>query len=220
MTSVVRGIAWLGIFVGICVSPLAFALIGTNQPGQGFLTDFSVALGFVGLALMGIEYALVARVRSVAQPFGTDAVIDFHRYIGYTGLIFILIHVAISADWIQANPLTPSNTPSQVWFGAVAAAALIVLVASSVWRRQMRLRYEVWQILHAVLAVIVVGAALVHVLLVDYYVDSTWKRLLWSMMTAAFLWLLVWVRLLRPLRIRRRPWTVERVTPERDARPC
>ena len=165
---------------------------------------------------MGIEYALVARVRTVAQPFGTEAVIDFHRYIGYTGLIFILIHVAISADWTQANPLTPSNTPSQVWFGAVAAAALIGLVASSVWRRQMRLRYEVWQILHAVLAVIVVGAALVHVLLVDYYVDSTWKRLLWSMMAAAFLWLLVWVRLLRPLRIRRRPWTVERVTPERD----
>jgi predicted ferric reductase len=39
---------------------------------------------------------------------------------------------------------------------------------------------------------------------------------LWAIMTAAFVWLLVWVRLLRPLRIRRRPWTVERVTAERD----
>jgi predicted ferric reductase len=85
MTSVVRGIAWLGIFIGICVAPLVFALMRTNRPGQGFWTDFSVALGFVGLALMGIEFALVARVRTIAAPFGTDAVIDFHRQIGYTG---------------------------------------------------------------------------------------------------------------------------------------
>src|SRR5262245_17878799 len=216
MKSVVRGIAWLGIFIGICVAPLVFALVSTNRPGQGFWTDFSVALGFVGLALMGIEFALVARVRTVAEPFGTDAVIDFHRQIGYTGLAFVLIHVLLSADWSQANPFTPSNTPARVWFGGIAAAALILLVVTSVWRRQLRLSYEVWHVLHAVLAVIAVVAALVHVLLVDYYVDSVWKRALWSIMTAAFLWLLVWVRLLRPLRMRRRPWRVEQVTPERD----
>jgi predicted ferric reductase len=128
-----------------------------------------------------------------------------------------VIHVALSADWSKANPFTPSKTPARVWFGGVAAAALVVLVASSVWRHQLRLSYEVWQVLHAVLAVIAVVAALVHVLLVDYYVDSAWKQVLWSIMTAAFVWLLVWVRLLRPLRIRRRPWTVERITSERDS---
>jgi predicted ferric reductase len=216
MTPVVRGIGWLGVFIGICVAPLVFALMSTNQPGQGFWTDFSVALGFVGLSLMGIEFALVARVKAVAEPFGTDAVIDFHRQIGYTGLLFVLIHVALSADWRQANPFTPSNTPARVWFGGIAAAALVVLVVSSVWRGRLRLSYEVWQILHAVLAVIAVVAALIHILLVDYYVNSIWKQVLWSIMAAAFVWLLVWVRVLRPLRIRRRPWTVERVTPERD----
>jgi predicted ferric reductase len=216
MTPVVRGIAWLGVFIGICLAPLAFALMSTNQPGQGFWTDFSVALGFVGLSLMGIEFALVARIKAVAEPFGTDAVIDFHRQIGYTGLIFVLIHVALSADWSQANPLAPSNTPARVWFGGIAAAALVILVASSVWRGRLRLSYEVWQVLHTVLAVIAVVAALVHILLVDYYVNSIWKQVLWSIMTAAFVWLLLWVRVLRPVRIRRRPWTVERVTPERD----
>ena len=132
MSSVVRGIAWLGIFIGVCVAPLLFALMGTDRPGQGFLTDFSVALGFVGLALMGIEFALVARVRAFAVPFGTDAVIDFHRQIGYVGLLFVAVHVVLSADWSQANPFTPSATPPRVWFGAIAAGALIVLVASSV----------------------------------------------------------------------------------------
>jgi hypothetical protein len=55
MTSVVRGVAWLGIFLGICVAPLVFALMATDQPGQGFWTDFSVGLGFVGLSLMGLS---------------------------------------------------------------------------------------------------------------------------------------------------------------------
>jgi predicted ferric reductase len=216
MRAVVRGIAWLGILIGIGVAPLAFALMSTNRPGQGFWTDFSVALGFVGLALMGIEFALVARVKTVAEPFGTDALVDFHRQIGYAGLAFVLIHVALSADWKQLKAFNPSQTPSRVLVGAVALAALVVLVATSVWRRQMRLSYEVWQILHAVLAVIAVIAALVHVLLVNYYVNTVWKQVLWALMTAAFVWLLVWVRLLRPLQIRRRPWTVERIRPESD----
>ena len=81
MRAVVRGIAWLGILIGVCLAPLGFALMSTNRPGQGFWTDFSVALGFVGLSLMGVDFALVARVKPIAEPFGTDALVDFHRQI-------------------------------------------------------------------------------------------------------------------------------------------
>lgn len=216
MTSVVRGMAWIAIFVGVCVAPLVFAVVGASQPGQGFWTDFSVALGFVGLALMGIEFALVARVRAIAEPFGTDAVIDFHRYIGTTGLVFVLVHVALSADWSQANPFTPSDTPALVVVGGVAVGALLLLMVTSLWRRRLRLSYEVWQVLHSVLAVVAVVGAVGHVLLVDHYVDTAWKRALWVVMTAAFVWVLVWVRVVRPLRLRRRPWVVHEVVAERD----
>ena len=216
MRAVVRGISWLGIFIGICVAPLVFALVSTDRAGLGFWTDFSVALGFVGLALMGIEFALVARVKTVAEPFGTDALVDFHREIGYVGLAFVLVHVALSADLSKVTAFTPAQTPSRVWFGAIGAGALVALVVTSVWRQRLRLSYEVWQILHAVLAVVAVLAALVHVLLVNYYVDTVWKQVLWALMSAAFLGLLIWVRVLRPLQVRRQPWTVDRVTPERD----
>lgn len=216
MTSVVRGMTWIAIFVGVCVAPLVFALVGSSKPGQGFWTDFSVALGFVGLALMGVEFALVARVRKVAEPFGTDAVIDFHRFIGMTALVFILAHVALSADWAQANPLTPSDTPTLVVVGGVAVAALLVLIATSLWRKRLRLSYEVWQVLHASLAIVAVVAAIAHILLVNHYVDTVWKRVLWILMTAGFVWVLVWVRVLRPLRLRRRPWVIHDVAAERD----
>lgn len=214
MTSVVRGMAWIAIFVGVCLAPLVFALVGASQPGQGFWTDFSVALGFVGLALMGVEFVLVARVRQIAEPFGTDGVVDLHRYIGLTGLVFVLVHVALSGDWRQA--LSPSDTPALVVVGGVAVAALLLLIATSVWRRRLRLAYEVWQVLHSVLAVVVVVAALVHILLVDHYIDTAWKRGLWVIMTAAFVWVLVWVRVVRPLKLRRRPWVISEVVADRD----
>ncbi|MEV0824158.1 hypothetical protein [Nonomuraea rubra] len=82
------------------------------------------------------------------------------------------------------------------------------------WRRRLRLSYEVWQVLHTVMATLAVTAALVHVLLVNHYVDSLWKQVLWAIMSAAFVGLLLWIRIVRPLRLWRRPWVVEQVIPE------
>lgn len=216
MVNVTRGIVWVAVLMGVCVSPLVVALVGASRPGQGFWTDFSVALGFAGLALMGIEFVLVARVRRVAEPFGTDAVIDFHRYIGITGMVFILAHVALSADWSQANPFVESTTPPLVLVGGIAVAALLLLVATSVWRRRLRLSYETWQVLHAGLAIIAVVAGIAHIFLVNYYIDTPLKRALWMGMSAAFIGVLVWVRVVRPLRLRRQPWLVDEVATEAD----
>jgi predicted ferric reductase len=212
---VVRGALWIGLFVGICVAPLVFAVIGVADPGRGFATEFSAALGFVGLALMGLEFALVARFRSVAAPFGTDALVQFHRQIGLVGLAFVLVHVALSAQWSMVLEFGPETTPWHVRFGMVSTAALLALIASSLWRLHLRLSYEWWHLVHAVLAVVVIVAALVHLILVDYYINSVWKQALWVVMSAAFVTLLVWVRIGKPLTLRRRPWTIERVMPER-----
>jgi predicted ferric reductase len=212
---VVRGALWIGIFIGACIAPLVFAAISVTGPGRGFATEFSVALGFVGLALMGLEFALVARFRSVAAPFGTDALVQFHRQIGLVGLAFVLIHVGVSAEWDQVLEFGSGPTPWRVRFGALSTAALLALIASSLWRVRFRLSYEWWHFLHAVLAVVIIVAALVHITLVDYYINSLWKQALWIIMTAVFVTLLAWVRIAKPLMLRRRPWTIERVTPER-----
>lgn len=144
MTLALRAVFWVIAYLGAVLLPLVFAVIGASQPDHGFLTSFSVALGFVGLAMMGLEFALVARFRPLAAPFGQDALLQFYRQIGYVGLAFILIHVAISARW---NALTLTNAlhaPLLVWFGMAALLALVVLIATSVWRRPLRLSYEAW----------------------------------------------------------------------------
>jgi predicted ferric reductase len=215
MSLAVRAVFWVIAYLGAVLSPLVFAVIGASQPDHGFWTDFSVALGFVGLAMMGLEFALVARFRLLAAPFGQDALLQFHRQIGYAGLAFLLVHFAISARWSELTPAKALAAPLLVWFGMTALLALIVLIVSSVWRRAFRLSYEAWHVMHTVLALVLVVGALLHVLFVDEYVNSLWKQILWGLMAAAFVGLLVWVRVVKPRRALARPWRLERVVPER-----
>jgi predicted ferric reductase len=215
VTVAVRAVFWVIAYLGVVIAPLVFAAIGASQPDHGFWTNFSVALGFVGLAMMGLEFALVARFKPVAAPFGQDALLQFHRQIGFVGLAFVLVHVAISAQWENLTFSKAITAPALVWFGMAAVLALIALVATSVWRRRLRLSYELWHAAHTVLAVVVVVGALAHVYFVDEYVSTLWKQVLWGLMSAAFVSLLVWVRLIKPRRMRDRPWRLDGVHRER-----
>jgi predicted ferric reductase len=215
VTLVTRAVVWVTVYLGVVLAPLVFAVIGASQPDHGFWTDFSVALGFTGLSMMGLEFALVARFRAVAAPFGHDALLQFHRQIGDIGLGFILIHFAISAKWSELTLSNALAAPLLVWFGMVAMLSLVVLVATSVWRKHLRLSYEAWHAVHAVLAVVLVVGAVGHIIFVDEYVSSLWKQVLWALMSAAFVCLLVWVRVIKPRRALARPWLVARVSAER-----
>jgi predicted ferric reductase len=65
------------------------------------------------------------------------------------------------------------------------------------------------------LGVVIIAAALTHVFLVDYYVSEPWERVLWVAMTGAFVLLVAWVRVVRPVQRYRNPWRIEKVVPER-----
>jgi hypothetical protein len=52
VTLAVRAVFWVIAYLGVVIAPLVLATIGASEPDQGFWTNFSVALGFVGLAMM------------------------------------------------------------------------------------------------------------------------------------------------------------------------
>jgi hypothetical protein len=49
---------------------LVFAAIGVAGVGRGFATEFSVALGFVGLTLMGLEFLCTCHSESSVSVAG------------------------------------------------------------------------------------------------------------------------------------------------------
>jgi predicted ferric reductase len=216
MSLAARGAVWIGMYLLLALAPLGIALAGRPPGERPFLVDFSVALGFVGLAVMGMQFALVARFRTVAAPFGQDALVLFHRQIGFVSLAMILAHPILlfvsNTDYLDL--LRVWEAPWRARFAVAATVLLLVLIGLSVWRKQLRLSYEWWQLTHGVLAVAVVALAVAHVWLVGYYVDGPVKRGLWVVYSGLLVGLLGWVRVVRPALRLRTPWEVVRVDPE------
>jgi predicted ferric reductase len=204
------------VYLAVTIAPLALAWSGV-EPGRGFLINFSVALGFVGLSLMGLQFVIAARFPSVAAPFGIDVLLQYHRQIAYTSLLFILAHPILlfiaDTDYLALLDLTTS--PLRAKMAVTSTLALIVMVALSVWREKLRLSYELWQLTHSVFAFVVIAAALTHVLLVGYYVNEPLEIALWIWMAVVFVGLILWVRVVRPLELRTKAWRIEDVMRER-----
>jgi predicted ferric reductase len=92
-----------------------------------------------------------------------------------------------------------------------------VLLATTVWRKQLGLQYEVWRVLHGALAVPVVGLGMAHVVMWGNCSRTPWKAAFWVALTAFWIGALAYVRLWNPVVMLRRPYRVTEVLPERGS---
>ncbi len=213
MPRTLSGVAWIVAYLLAAAAPLFFAVFNDAPAARGRWHDFSVSLGFIGLAMFGLQFALSARVQSLTRPFGIDVVIQFHRQIAYVATAFVVAHPALLflTDAPMGDLLNPVTAPWRARFGMLAIVLLLALVGSSVWRTRLGLSYETWRLLHGILAVLVVAFSLIHVQLVGYYVSQPWKQVLWAAMSIAVVGLLLYVRVVRPLQMRRQPYRIDEV---------
>ena len=199
----------------ITLGPLLLSLVQLD-PGRGFWVNLSVAAGFVALALLGLQFVIAARWARVVTPFGADVVLQFHRQVTALIVLLALGHPLVLFVW-DTRFLALLDVVHAPWRAKLAVASVVALLAigvTSVWRSRLRLSYPAWQALHAALALVVVVAALAHVLMIGYYVDQPWEQALWLAYSAAFLWIGVWVRVVKPLQRWRRRWHVVSVAEE------
>ena len=216
MKNTLNGLGWVVLYLLFCLAPLVVAWGQDRPPGRPFLVDFSVALGFVGLSILALQFALIARFKVVAAPFGIDALLRYHVQITFVGLAFALAHPVLLfvADPKYLPLLNLLTAPWRARFAFTSVVALLVLVGLSVWRRALHLSYELWQATHGLLAIIVVLFALLHVSLVGYYVTGLLRHVVYDAYIGGLILLLVWIRFVSPLLRLRRPWRVVRVDAE------
>jgi predicted ferric reductase len=212
-----RGAAWVVVYALVAVVPLTFALIDAPA-GRGFWRDLSVGLGFVGLSMLGLQFAVTARIKPISSPYGLDALLGYHRLISFVATAFIVAHplILVLEDGRVLQLFNPVTAPWRARLGLVALVAVLAIVITSVWRTRLGLRYETWRVVHGALAVAAVGSALGHVGLVGYYVSTAWKAWLWIAMSVTLVGLLGWVRVVKPLRMLAHPYRVTRVDRETD----
>lgn len=207
---------WLAAYLLAVTAPL-FALLPGPAPGRTFAWDFSLALGYAALSMLGVQFALTARFRRVTAPFGIDIVYYFHRYLALGALALVLAHLAVIAlvypSVVAVND--PRVAPSYMTAGRVSLALFVLVAVLSLARRRVRFEYDVWRITHALLATTAFALAVWHVFGAGHFLDTPWKRGSWAAYVAFWAMLIVYVRLLRPLRVRQRPWRVTEVRQER-----
>ncbi|MCC5821858.1 MAG: ferredoxin reductase family protein [Planctomycetes bacterium] len=207
------------LYLGLCLLPLGVAVVGPLPPGRGFWVEFGVALGFVGVGMMAVQFVLTARYPAFSRSLGQDTLLQFHRVAGIGAAVCVLAHpvVLISADRSFAEFFDPRvNLPRAVALSSVTVA-IVALILLSVWRSRFGLKYEWWRVSHGLLAAFAMVVAAAHVVMVDHYSEPLMKKAALVAIIGAPLAMLGHIRLVRPLMMRRRPWRVDSVRAERDA---
>lgn len=155
------GFLLVGLYVLLALVPLLVGLAPPLPSGRTFWLELSVALGFVGLGQLALQFALIARFRRVSQPFGIDLVMQYHRQIGILAALLVLAHPVMLVAWQPAylSMLAPFAGDAAARTGLLSTAAMILLVVLSLWRRPLRIGYEVWRVSHALLGVAALALA-------------------------------------------------------------
>ena len=188
MRQAMTGAFWVGIYLVLVLGPLFVLLIGPTPPGRNFWREFSVALGFVGLAMMGMQFLLTARFRRVTMPYGIDVVYRFHRQISLVAFGLVLAHPLILFV-TSPETLTLLNPFNLSWLAVAGLLSLLLfalIIVLSIWRLRLQINYEPWRITHGLLATGAVALALWHVVSVGYYLSEPYKRGLWIVLGAAW----------------------------------
>ncbi len=214
-----EAIKWLGIVLLLSTALLALAALPPAPERRVFLIEFGVALGFLGMGLMCLQFLFSGRFAAIAPAFGTDNVLQLHRQLGIVGFTLVLLHptVLILADRAFLSYFDPRvNLPRAVALSYVTIA-LVVLMVTTLWREQVRLNYEWWRLVHGLLALSIVFTGVVHGIQVGHYLDPLWKKALWAGWVFAAMYLVLHSRIVRPHRLRRFPYRITAVEPRRGA---
>lgn len=205
-----RGIVWFGVYVVLATLPLAVALIVDPFPAaRGLAIEISVGLGLVAFALLAMQFALVSRLKAASRPFGTDALMQFHRQLGMVAVGFAVAHpLLLAGEGLGLAAWNPLSGAAATRTGAIAVWAAILIVATSLLRRRLRLSYGTWNSVHLAGALVVVSAMVWHVLSVSGYSSDAAMRAVLVSYAVLVLLLLLRYRVLRPALMLRRPWTV------------
>jgi len=213
-----RKALWAAIYLLFILAPLLALLTGSLPPSRDFWTEFSVALGYTGLAMMGLQFGLTARFRYVTDPWGEDVIYHFHRRVSLLAVSLVVVHPAIllaTGSDKMALPASLSEVPMGAVFAVLSLGALVLLVVMALWRTQLKISYELWHATHILLALAAVGGGLLHMVGWGFYLADPAKRALWIGMTLFWIALLAYVRLVKPLFMLRRPYRIDEVRAER-----
>ena len=200
---------WAALACAVCV-PIAAA---AASPLHAWRNPLYIAAGFAGIVALGLMLVQPMMIGGYLPGPSPHRRRRAHRWIGGALVIAVLIHVG--GLWITNPPdmvdalLFASPTPFSAW-GVIAMWAIfaVALLASLRWR--LGLDPRTWRIAHTVLAVVIVGASVVHGMLIEGAMETVSKAALCALVIVAT------IKAMTDLRVWRRRTTSRAEIPHRD----
>jgi predicted ferric reductase len=130
MRHTLRATFWIIVYFLLIFLPFIILLIGPRPEGREFWREFSVALGFAGLSLMGLQFIPTARLPFLAEVYPMDTLYTFHHRVSILSFVLVAAHPIIL---FINNPFTLQllnvfTAPGRARAGVIALLAMIVLV--------------------------------------------------------------------------------------------
>ena len=217
MGSRVRRAVCVAAYVLAFLAPVLIMVVAPRPAARQFWRDAAVAIGFLGFALMGVQFVPTGRIPFLTDIFALDVLYKVHHKLSRIAFFLVLAHPIVLLlqnpnNFVAFNLL---SAPWKLRSGPVAFLLLLGLIVTSIWRQWLRMSYEAWRVVHNILSVGVVGFSLYHIFKVDYYTSSPLQRWLWIVYGVICGGMILYIRVIKPLLLLRKPFRVVEVIAER-----
>jgi predicted ferric reductase len=212
---------------GVLVTLLGSALVTPLLLGWWFVgparpwrDELAAALALLATSGLLLTFVLSGRLRAVSGRIGIDRTLRWHQVLAWVLLAALLVH-----PWLYTTPsgaafhrpddLTNAGTlgiaADSLVTGWLALLGLALLAVTGRGRDQLPYRYEAWRLAHGVGASLVAGLAVHHTLEAGRYAAHPVVAASILALLALALGTVLYVRLVKPFLLRRRPWRVASV---------
>ena len=86
---------FLFLYIGLMILPGLVILLFPMPEWRDFWRELSVILGFVGLAMAGVQFVPVSRLPFFADVVDLDRMYKAHHVLSVTAVFFVLLHPII-----------------------------------------------------------------------------------------------------------------------------
>ncbi len=173
------------------------------MPVTDFLAYLSSWAAVLGMALLAAIGLLSGRFSWLTGRWSIDAVMRLHQRLGRVVLMLFMAHPL----FYFLGEIRMSG--SGLGLGFLALFALIAVVVMALSRDELPMRYEAWRRSHGLLAISALGLGLVHAKS-GGWLGKTIPAVNWALvvLTTVGVLALVWIYVVRPWALLRRPFQV------------
>jgi predicted ferric reductase len=203
--------------VVLCVFlAIAAAAVLTNLPqgttAEQFFTAAGRIAGLWAAILIMVQFAFSARSKTLNKIFGIDRLMVCHKFLGPTAFTLAVLHPLLLYN---SGSYVFGSLRLELWpelLGVLILILLTAVVCTSLFRLFLKLDYRYWRIIHQFVFVAVLLVA-VHSLVLGSELQSPAMRILWLLVILIYAAVFIWVKFIKPYRLKKNPYIVTQVTP-------